>query len=135
MSSSFSSFARYMSSQGFDTWILEYRGAGLSEEVRTREVKRPVTSISEQVDLAIKHGMNGASSSELQPSISSDAFAEYKDSAKDGVHKDSVQTEGWQVTRNRSLHGGNLAVCNALPKMSPKKGLWSGISCDTGVIT
>lgn len=37
-----SSFARYMSSQGFDTWILEVRGAGLSTGgVRSAEVKKP----------------------------------------------------------------------------------------------
>ncbi|KAI8528653.1 hypothetical protein RHMOL_Rhmol12G0164200 [Rhododendron molle] len=37
-----SSFARYMSSQGFDTWILEVRGAGLSTGgVRPAEVKKP----------------------------------------------------------------------------------------------
>lgn len=37
-----SSFARFMSSQGFDTWILEVRGAGLSNRgVRSAEVKKP----------------------------------------------------------------------------------------------
>lgn len=44
-----SSFARSMSSQGFDTWILEVRGAGLSAEVRSSEVKLPVKVISGQI--------------------------------------------------------------------------------------
>ncbi|GMP62368.1 hypothetical protein CsSME_00024492 [Camellia sinensis var. sinensis] len=46
-----SSFARYMSSQGFDTWILELRGAGLSTEgVRFAEVNEPVNAISENIN-------------------------------------------------------------------------------------
>ncbi|CAL5326919.1 unnamed protein product [Camellia sinensis] len=46
-----SSFARYMSSQGFDTWILELRGAGLSTEgVRSAVVKKPVNAISENIN-------------------------------------------------------------------------------------
>ncbi|KAL8111052.1 hypothetical protein AgCh_026704 [Apium graveolens] len=58
-----SSFARYMSSQGFDTWILEFRGAGLSAAVTPNEIKQEVDGVSGQVDL-IKTEINGANSGE-----------------------------------------------------------------------
>ncbi|XP_071716581.1 uncharacterized protein [Rutidosis leptorrhynchoides] len=45
-----SSFARHMSSQGFDTWILEFRGAGLSLEVASKDVKQPISLPSERMD-------------------------------------------------------------------------------------
>ncbi|CAL5374244.1 unnamed protein product [Camellia sinensis] len=72
-----SSFARYMSSQGFDTWILELRGAGLSTEgVRSAEVKKPVNAISENINTGIEHEKNGAFFTERSLNISSNAFAE-----------------------------------------------------------
>ncbi|CAH2051003.1 unnamed protein product [Thlaspi arvense] len=56
-----SSFARYMSSQGFDTWILEVRGAGLSTKgMRIMEGRKPTHAISEQIDSTIDHYKNGA---------------------------------------------------------------------------
>ncbi|KAL5748849.1 hypothetical protein ACOSQ2_026146 [Xanthoceras sorbifolium] len=40
-----SSFARFMSGQGFDTWILEVRGAGLSTPgLQSEEVKQPLNA-------------------------------------------------------------------------------------------
>ncbi|XAR67543.1 hypothetical protein NMG60_11002335 [Bertholletia excelsa] len=55
-----SSFARYMSSQGFDTWILEVRGAGLSTKgMRIMEGRKPTHAISEQIDSTIDHYKNG----------------------------------------------------------------------------
>ncbi|KAK3015859.1 hypothetical protein RJ639_005799 [Escallonia herrerae] len=59
-----SSFARYMSSQGFDTWVLEFRGAGLSAEVDSREVKLPIAPNSQKIDLATKIKANSAYSGE-----------------------------------------------------------------------
>ncbi|XP_070027522.1 uncharacterized protein [Nicotiana sylvestris] len=41
-----SSFARYMSHQGFDTWILEVRGAGLSAKVSQDEGLQDATQVS-----------------------------------------------------------------------------------------
>lgn len=42
-----SSFARYMSGQGFDTWILEVRGAGLSmQSTNSEDVERSAHAIS-----------------------------------------------------------------------------------------
>lgn len=46
-----SSFARYMSGQGFDTWILEVRGAGLSVRgSNPKEVEQCARAVSEQME-------------------------------------------------------------------------------------
>ncbi|XP_057961483.1 uncharacterized protein LOC131153293 isoform X2 [Malania oleifera] len=46
-----SSFARYMSSQGYDTWILEFRGAGLSiQGLDTKGSEQSANVISEQME-------------------------------------------------------------------------------------
>ncbi|XP_042961518.1 uncharacterized protein LOC122296137 isoform X3 [Carya illinoinensis] len=51
-----SSFARYMSGQGFDTWILEVRGAGLSTRgMDFGEIKQPLNAIR---DSSVKHGVD-----------------------------------------------------------------------------
>ncbi|KAM7482970.1 hypothetical protein LguiB_007553 [Lonicera macranthoides] len=63
-----SSFARSMSSQGFDTWILEVRGAGLSAEVRSSEVKQPVKVISGKINSSM---MNKETDSSSESEISS----------------------------------------------------------------
>lgn len=52
-----------MSSQGFDTWILEFRGAGLSAAITPNEIKQEVDVVSGQVGL-IKTEINGANSGE-----------------------------------------------------------------------
>lgn len=62
-----SSFARYMSGQGFDTWILELRGAGLSVHgSNTKEIEETAHAISEQLEAASKSATNEALSSEQQ---------------------------------------------------------------------
>ncbi|XP_010266693.1 PREDICTED: uncharacterized protein LOC104603357 isoform X2 [Nelumbo nucifera] len=43
-----SSFARYMASQGFDTWILEVRGAGLSKQKQDRTVN-PIVLVDSKI--------------------------------------------------------------------------------------
>lgn len=46
-----SSFARYMSGQGFDTWILEVRGAGLSVRgSNLKEVEQSAYAVFEQME-------------------------------------------------------------------------------------
>lgn len=48
-----SSFARYMSDQGFDTWILEFRGAGLSMQgLNSKQIKQSANAISQQIKSA-----------------------------------------------------------------------------------
>ncbi|MCE0481863.1 hypothetical protein HAX54_039960 [Datura stramonium] len=44
-----SSFARYMSGQGFDTWILEVRGAGLSAKNSLEELNDPLQGTFEGI--------------------------------------------------------------------------------------
>ncbi|OWM86289.1 hypothetical protein CDL15_Pgr011113 [Punica granatum] len=56
-----SSFARYMSGQGFDTWVLEVRGAGLSTQGSTSgEVQQSAHAISNEMEAAAKTATNGA---------------------------------------------------------------------------
>ncbi|CAL9031628.1 unnamed protein product [Prunus brigantina] len=51
-----SSFARYMSAQGYDTWILEVRGSGLSTYgMDLGEVKQPLNAMSKQTRSSVKH--------------------------------------------------------------------------------
>lgn len=63
-----SSFARYMSGQGFDTWILEVRGAGLSVQgSNLKEIEASAHAVSDQMEAAAKAAIDGASSPEQQP--------------------------------------------------------------------
>ncbi|KAL2482369.1 hypothetical protein Fot_43813 [Forsythia ovata] len=55
-----SSFARYMCNQGFDTWILEVRGVGLSAEHNLREAKQPLITASDPLDSTTNHETNDA---------------------------------------------------------------------------
>lgn len=67
-----SSFARHMSSQGFDTWVLEFRGAGLSVRgSNSKEVEQSVNALSDKMEAvasstskdvlpAIKESSNGS---------------------------------------------------------------------------
>lgn len=56
-----SSFARYMCEQGFDTWILEVRGAGLSmKATNPKEIEQSAHAISEQMEAAAASGAENA---------------------------------------------------------------------------
>ncbi|KAL8196829.1 hypothetical protein R6Q57_024443 [Mikania cordata] len=81
-----SSFARHMSSQGFDTWILEFRGAGLSAQVASKEVKQPVTLPSERMDATSKNPQT----------INSDSSAQSEDSSA-GENKEMVEFDQSQL--------------------------------------
>ncbi|OMO64039.1 hypothetical protein COLO4_32135 [Corchorus olitorius] len=72
-----SSFARYMSGQGFDTWILEVRGAGLSVRGSTfKEIKENADAVSEQMESVAKSVTNGASPAQQQPTNFSGSLSE-----------------------------------------------------------
>lgn len=72
-----SSYARYMSSQGFDTWILEVRGAGLSVQgSNSKEIKQSANKISEQMEAASSSATNGALPVGLQSTKGPGALAE-----------------------------------------------------------
>ncbi|PON64506.1 alpha/beta hydrolase family protein [Parasponia andersonii] len=60
-----SSFARYMSEQGFETWILEVRGAGLSlHGSNSKEIEQSAQALSEQMEAASESATNEALLSE-----------------------------------------------------------------------
>ncbi|XWS22466.1 hypothetical protein CRYUN_Cryun29cG0037300 [Craigia yunnanensis] len=66
-----SSFARYMSGQGFDTWILELRGAGLSVQASEfKEIRETADAVSEQMEAVAKSVTNGVSSQQQPTNIS-----------------------------------------------------------------
>ncbi|KAM7463505.1 hypothetical protein LguiA_031626 [Lonicera macranthoides] len=55
-----SSFARYMCGEGFDTWILEVRGAGLSAQgSNSKEIEQSSHFISEQMQAAAETATDG----------------------------------------------------------------------------
>lgn len=68
-----SSFARYMAGQGFDTWILEFRGAGLSMQgLNSKQIKQSANAISQQIKAAAS-ATNGSFSKGQQSNISTGA--------------------------------------------------------------
>ncbi|KAH1063861.1 hypothetical protein J1N35_028848 [Gossypium stocksii] len=71
-----SSFARYMSGQGFDTWILEFRGAGLSVQASNlKELKQSANAVSEQIEAIAKSVANEVSP-QKQPTDVSDYLSD-----------------------------------------------------------
>lgn len=69
-----SSFARYMSRHGFDTWILEVRGAGLSKYgLDFGEAEEP---LNEMIDSSFKHGTVGVFPSRQNFSFDPGAYAD-----------------------------------------------------------
>ncbi|KAL3636048.1 hypothetical protein CASFOL_020595 [Castilleja foliolosa] len=65
-----SSFARYMCGQGFDTWVLEVRGAGLSMQGSdSKEVEETAHEISGKMEAAAENVTNETLSSDQPSSI------------------------------------------------------------------
>ncbi|XP_024990106.1 uncharacterized protein LOC112524495 isoform X1 [Cynara cardunculus var. scolymus] len=91
-----SSFARHMSSQGFDTWILEFRGAGLSAKVASKEVKQPINLPSGQMDPTSKKKEHDVFSSKDQLNPNSDSSAESKVSSAEET-KEMVESDQSQL--------------------------------------
>lgn len=82
-----SSFARYMSGQGFDTWVLELRGAGLSTRgTDFKEVGQPLDAM---VDSSVKSGMDGVFPSGRHSTFEPAAFT---DSDISIVNRESKET-------------------------------------------
>ncbi|KAK9106669.1 hypothetical protein Syun_022680 [Stephania yunnanensis] len=99
-----SSFARHMSSQGFDTWILEVRGAGLSTRGATADsVERSMISdtIYELANPVDKNGVGGASSIKQNLSIRTVTSTESQNLDANGIGKDmgTVWDESQLVTK------------------------------------
>ncbi|XP_062145366.1 uncharacterized protein LOC133852609 [Alnus glutinosa] len=89
-----SSFARYMSGQGFDTWILEVRGAGLSVQgSKSKEIKQSAYERSEQMEAASRSTTNGAFPVEAQSTIPG-ALEESETFSVKGEESESIAVEG-----------------------------------------
>ncbi|XP_025888624.1 uncharacterized protein [Solanum lycopersicum] len=59
-----SSFARYMCNQGFDTWILEVRGTGLSvRESDPKNIEKSAHTASNEMEIANDRGLSAAQQS------------------------------------------------------------------------
>ncbi|KAL6186544.1 hypothetical protein ACLB2K_042664 [Fragaria x ananassa] len=79
-----SSFARYMSGQGYETWVLEVRGAGLSvHESNKKEIQESAHAKSEQMESVSKGPTNAAFSAQNQSNSFSDTNA--KSESKEAV--------------------------------------------------
>ncbi|XP_030542790.1 uncharacterized protein LOC115749903 [Rhodamnia argentea] len=80
-----SSFARYMSSEGFDTWILELRGAGLSAQGSTpKGIEQSANKISKQMEAAAKGAINGALPEQQDATNSTGVYLDSEVSAAKG---------------------------------------------------
>ncbi|CAA7049403.1 unnamed protein product [Microthlaspi erraticum] len=61
------SFARHMSAQGFETWILEVRGAGLSTRVSDlKDVQDSAHKLSHEIESTARAAATGASSADQE---------------------------------------------------------------------
>ncbi|KAE9589410.1 putative alpha/Beta hydrolase [Lupinus albus] len=90
-----SSFARYMSGQGFETWILEVRGAGLSLRGSNSEgIEQSAHAISEKMEAASESAINGAVASKKELNNISGAVAESEISASKGLGAEHVAVNG-----------------------------------------
>lgn len=76
-----SSFARYMSGEGFDTWVLELRGAGLSvQESDSTNIEKTAIAVSEQMEAAADNATDEVLSA-AQQSTDSQSTLEESDTA------------------------------------------------------
>lgn len=72
-----SSFARYMCGQGFDTWVLEVRGAGLSMQGSdSKEIEKSAHAISDMMEATAVTATDGVFTAEQQSTNISSAKAE-----------------------------------------------------------
>lgn len=77
-----------MSSQGFDTWILEVRGAGLSTyRMDFGKVKQPLDAMR---DSSVEHGMDGIFPSGQESTLECGAFSDFDISNVNGKSKLTV---------------------------------------------
>ncbi|KHN06698.1 hypothetical protein glysoja_021244 [Glycine soja] len=92
-----SSFARYMSSQGFETWILEVRGAGLSVQgSNSKDIEQSADAMSEKMEAASESATatNGAVASNKELNNIYCAVSEPEISTPNGVETENVAIKG-----------------------------------------
>ncbi|KAK6261384.1 hypothetical protein QUC31_007200 [Theobroma cacao] len=87
-----SSFARFMSGQGYDTWILELRGAGLSAQgVDFGQVKDPLNAMSQRKDFYVKDGKYGTLANTAYGSFSMKrSFSGFSETGKSFAFADQI---------------------------------------------
>ncbi|XP_021292354.1 uncharacterized protein LOC110422672 isoform X1 [Herrania umbratica] len=87
-----SSFARFMSGQGYDTWILELRGAGLSAQgVDFGQVKDPFNAMSQRKDFYVKDGKYGTLANTAYKSFSMKrSFSGFSETEKSFAFTDQI---------------------------------------------
>ncbi|BFG17118.1 hypothetical protein CerSpe_033920 [Prunus speciosa] len=127
-----SSFARYMSKQGFETWILEVRGAGLSvHEPNRKEIQQSAHARSDQMEAASAGATNAAFSAEKQ----SNGFpgASTPESPVQGERYDISATKG-DVTKSQS-NGFPGASAPETPAQEEKYDISAGKGDVTNIIT
>lgn len=84
-----------MSSQGFDTWILEVRGAGLSVQgANSKEIKQSANKISEQMEAASRSATNGALPVGLQSTNGPGALAKPETFSVKGKESENIAVKG-----------------------------------------
>ncbi|XP_057423104.1 uncharacterized protein LOC130717034 isoform X2 [Lotus japonicus] len=95
-----SSFARYMSGRGFETWILEVRGAGLSlQSSNSKDIEQSAQAISQKMEAAASESAtNGAVPSKNELSGISSTASELDISVSKGIETENVAVTG-ELTR------------------------------------
>lgn len=94
------SFARYMCEQGYDTWILEVRGAGLSMRGSDKkDVEKLAYAKSEQMEAAVENVTSGSIPVEQQASmVQSDTDKPKTDDVKEESTEVASRDESRLVT-------------------------------------
>ncbi|EPS72628.1 hypothetical protein M569_02125, partial [Genlisea aurea] len=98
-----SSFARYMCGRGFDTWILEVRGAGLSILVSdSKDVESSAMAMSQQLETSVNNVVNGAPFANQQLTSVNNVqrnFGKFElDTELDDVPNGEAETTAWDET-------------------------------------
>lgn len=84
-----------MSGQGFETWILEVRGAGLSlQGSNSKDIEQSAHAVSEKMEDMLESATNGSMSSQEELNIISCAASEPDISASKEVEIENVAVNG-----------------------------------------
>lgn len=84
-----------MSGQGFETWILEVRGAGLSlQGSNSKDIEQSAHAVSEKMEDMLESATNGSMSSQEELNIISCAASEPDISASKEVEFENVAVNG-----------------------------------------
>ncbi|KAK7269810.1 hypothetical protein RIF29_22557 [Crotalaria pallida] len=86
-----SSFARYMSGQGFETWILEVRGAGLSlRGSGSKDIEQSAHAMSEKMEAASESATNSQGSNSKDIEQSAHAISDKMEAASESATNGAV---------------------------------------------